>query len=131
MSTTPHDLSPETLEFLEERHLATLTTLRPDGSPHVVPVGFSYDPSDGLVRVISFASSQKVRNLRVDGDRRAAVSQVDGGRWLTLEGPATVTGDPDRVARAVEGYSSRYRQPGERDDRVAIEIRVDRVMGRA
>lgn len=129
MAQTRHDLSPESLTFLEERHLATLTTLRPDGSPHVVPVGFSYDPSDGSVRVISFASSQKVRNLASGG--RAAVSQVDGGRWLTLEGRATVTDDPTRVARAVEGYAARYRQPGERADRVAIEIVVDRVMGRA
>jgi uncharacterized pyridoxamine 5'-phosphate oxidase family protein len=40
---TPADLTPEMLEFLRERHLATLTTLRPDGSPHVVPVGFTYD----------------------------------------------------------------------------------------
>lgn len=129
MAQTRYDLSPEAIHFLEERHLATLTTLRPDGSPHVVPVGFSYDPSSGLARVISFASSQKVRNLAAGG--RAAVSQVDGGRWLTLEGPATVTDDPDRVARAVEGYAARYRQPGEREDRVAIEIHVDRVMGRA
>ena len=57
--------------------------------------------------------------------------QVDGGRWLTLEGPATVTDDADRVAEAVRRYAERYRPPGERDDRVAIEIRVDRILGRA
>ena len=34
------------LDFLTERHLATLTTLRPDGTPHVVPVGFTYDAGD-------------------------------------------------------------------------------------
>lgn len=130
MALDPHDLPSEVLGFLVESHLATLTTLRPDGSPHVVPVGFSFDPADGIVRVISFASSRKVRNLRATPGSRAAVSQVDGGRWLTLEGPATVTDEPDRVGRAVEGYAARYRQPGEREDRVAIEIRVDRVMGR-
>ncbi|HMX64070.1 MAG TPA: PPOX class F420-dependent enzyme, partial [Microthrixaceae bacterium] len=61
---------------------------------------------------------------------RAAVSQVDGGRWLTLEGTVEVTDDPERVARAVAGYAARYRTPGERPDRVAIEIAVDRVLGR-
>ncbi len=60
-----------------------------------------------------------------------AVCQVDGGRWLTLEGTAEVTDDPDRVAEAVRRYAERYRPPGERADRVAIEIRVDRVLGRA
>ncbi|MEV0780869.1 pyridoxamine 5'-phosphate oxidase family protein, partial [Streptomyces sp. NPDC050428] len=29
----------EYLAFWHERHLSTLTTLRPDGTPHVVPVG--------------------------------------------------------------------------------------------
>ena len=122
--------------FLDERHLATLTTIRPDGSPHVVAVGFTWDGDAGLVRVITFAPSRKARNLLVPRDRaatpaRAAVCQVDGGRWLTLEGTAVVTDDPERVAEAVRRYAERYRQPGERTDRVAIEITVDRVLGRA
>jgi PPOX class probable F420-dependent enzyme len=108
--------------------LATLTTLRADGSPHVVPVGFSYDPEACVVRIITFEGSQKVANARRGG--RAAVSQVDGGRWLTLEGVISATTEPDRVDAAVAGYAARYRQPGERDDRVALEIAVDRVLGR-
>lgn len=124
-------LPDEVLTFLDERHLATLTTLRPDGSPHVVAVGFTYDPASGLARVITFGASRKARNVAASPGARAAVSQVDGGRWLTLEGPATVTDDPERVAEAVRRYAARYRQPGERDDRVAIEIAVDRVLGRA
>ena len=42
-----------------------------------------------------------------------------------------VTDDPARVAQAVDRYANRYRQPGERVDRVVIEITVDRVLGRA
>ena len=59
------------------------------------------------------------------------MSQVDGGRWLTLEGTVRLATDADSVAAAVEAYARRYRQPGERNDRVAIEIDVDRIMGRA
>ena len=128
MSQSPIVLSDESLAFLAEYHLATLTTLRADGSPHMVPVGFSYDPEAQLVRIISFEGSVKVRNARRGG--RAAVCQGDGGRWLTFEGSVSATNDPDRVAAAVAGYAARYREPGERDDRVAIEIAVDRVMGR-
>jgi PPOX class probable F420-dependent enzyme len=124
-------LSDDVLAFLGEYHLASLTTLRADGSPHVVPVGFSYDPAARLVRVITWAASAKARHVAARPGGRAAVSQVDGGRWLTLEGTATVTDDPERVAAAVEGYAGRYRQPGEREDRVAIEIAVDKIMGRA
>jgi PPOX class probable F420-dependent enzyme len=126
---TPNDITPEMLAFLQEYHLASLTTMRADGSPHVVPVGFSYDQETQLVRVITFASSLKYKNALRGG--RAVVSQVDGGRWLTLEGTVSGTNDPQRVAAAVNGYASRYRQPGEREDRVAIEIAVDRIMGRA
>ncbi len=130
-----HDLPDEVSAFLDERHLATLTTLRPDGSPHVVAVGFTWDADSGLVRVITFAPSRKARNVAsgtaAGAPGRAAVSQVDGGRWLTMEGTAVVTDDPDRVAEAVRRYAERYRRPGERADRVAIEITVDRVLGRA
>lgn len=128
MSLDPRSLPTSTLEFLAEYHLASLTTLRADGSPHVVPVGFSFDPAAQLVRIITFEGSQKVANARRGG--RAAVSQVDGGRWLTLEGTISATTEPDRVAAAVAGYAARYRQPGERADRVALEIAVDRVLGR-
>ncbi len=43
MPHDPHDLGPAALEFLAERHLATLTTLRADGTPHVVPVAWIYN----------------------------------------------------------------------------------------
>ena len=75
---TPADLTPEMLEFLRERHLATLTTLRPDGSPHVVPVGFTYDEEKSVVRVITFAPSQKAKHAERGG--RAVVIVVFGLR---------------------------------------------------
>lgn len=129
MAFDPATLPPLALAFLRERHLATLTTMRRDGSPHLAPVGFSFDPVLRVVRIITFASSVKARNAA--GGGRAAVCQVDGGRWLTLEGSVRVASDTLSVDAAVAGYAARYRQPGERADRVAIEIEVDRAMGRA
>ena len=129
MGFDPAALPDEVLAFLGERHLATLTTLAPGGWPHVVAVGFTFDPVDGLVRIITGAGSQKAANARRGG--RAAVGQVDGARWLSLEGPVTVTDDPERVAVAVAAYTARYRPPGENLTRVAIEISVERVLGRA
>lgn len=131
MGIDPHDLPEDVRGFLAERHLATLTTQRPDGSPHVVAVGFTFDPAAAVARVITFAPSKKARNVAASPGARAAVCQVDGGRYLTLEGPATVTDDPDRVALAVAAYAERYRPPKLRDNRVVIEIQVDRILGRA
>lgn len=124
-----HDLTDSEREFLTQRHLGTLTTLRSDGTPHVVAIAFTVHPEEGLVRIISSDGSQKVTN--VDRSGRAAVCQVDGPRWLTLEGPATVRRDPESVATAVTAFEGRYRPARENPRRVTIEIEVDRVLGRA
>ena len=58
-----------------------------------------------------------------------AVCQVDGRRWTTLEGTATLREDPDSVADAVQRYAARYRQPRVNPARVVLEIAVDRVLG--
>ena len=130
MSHDPHALPPGLLEFLGERHLATLTTLRADGSPHVVPVGVTYDPATRTARVITSGTSAKVRHVRA-GQRRVAVCQVDGRRWLTLEGTAEVRDDAASVADAERRYAVRYRQPRENPARVVLEISVDRILGNA
>jgi PPOX class probable F420-dependent enzyme len=125
----PRALPGDVLTFLRERHLATLTTLRPDGTPHVVAVGFTWDDSARLVRVITNGSSRKAQHVR-RGSPRAVVAQVDGPRWLALEGVPAVSEDPVRVAEAVRRYGERYRVPGVNPARVVIEIAVDRVLGR-
>ncbi|GLX97006.1 PPOX class F420-dependent oxidoreductase [Herbidospora sp. NBRC 101105] len=113
-------------EFWTERHLCTLTTLRADGTPHVVPVGVTLDGD--TARVITSATSQKVRNVR-NGGNHVAVCQVDGARWSTLEGVATVSDDPGAVAHAVRLYTARYRAPRPNPLRVVIEIKITRELG--
>ncbi|MBM7805769.1 PPOX class probable F420-dependent enzyme [Geodermatophilus bullaregiensis] len=122
------DLGTELLAFLTERHLATLTTLRADGSPHVVPVGVTYDPDTRTARVITSGGSAKARHVRA-GQARVAVCQVEGRRWLTLEGTAVVRDDRAAVADAEARYARRYRTPRENPARVVLEISVDRVLG--
>ena len=129
MSLDLDDLGPDVLAFLAERHLATLTTLRADGSPHVVPVGFSYDPGTRLARVITSGDSVKARNADRPG-AVAALCQVERVRWLTLSGPIRVDRDPDAVADAVRRYAERYRQPRENPKRVALVMDVTRILGR-
>ncbi|WP_438293042.1 pyridoxamine 5'-phosphate oxidase family protein [Streptomyces sp. HUAS TT7] len=123
------------LSFWRERHICTLTTQRPDGSPHVTPVGVTYDPEGGLARIICNKNSRKVANvlaaLAVDpAGARVAVCQLEGRRWATLEGRAVVRTEPEPIADAVERYAVRYqRTPAPNPDRVLIEIRLTRAMG--
>ena len=130
MSFDPAALPQPVRDFLAERHLATLTTLRPDGTPHVVAVGFTWDDEAQLVRVITDGASRKARNVGA-GSARAVVAQIDGARWLSLEGTPVVSSDPDRVADAVRRYAERYRQPRVNPTRVVLEVHVDRVLGAA
>jgi PPOX class probable F420-dependent enzyme len=127
--TTPSELSDDALAFLTERHLGTLSTTRADGTLHVCAVGFTWDATTRIARVITRDGSQKVRNVERTG--RAAVAQVDRGRWLSLEGQASVARDPAAIAEAVTRYAARYQDPRPNAERVAIEIRVERILGRA
>ena len=132
MAFDPQNLPDDVLAFLKERHIGTLTTVDDEGRLHVVAIAFTYEPADGLIRIITFGTSKKVKNLRAAGDgARAAVGQVDGPRWLSFEGPARVVDEPERVAKAVALHAGRYKQPGENPLRVAIEITPERVLGRA
>jgi len=118
-------LSDDGLAFVTERHLATLSTVGHDGHIHVVAVGFTY--RDGIARVITGGGSRKVANIRADS--RASISQVDGIRWLTLQGTATIEIEPEQVQLGVELYSQRYRVPRENPERVVISLRVEKVLG--
>lgn len=124
------------LAFWREKHLCTLTTLRRDGTPHVVPVGVTYDPEAGLARVLASKSSRKVAHvLAASGTygpgARVAVCQVDGRRWATLEGRAVVRTEPALIAEGERRYAERYgRSPRVNPDRVVIEIEVTRAMGK-
>lgn len=122
---------PEFLEFWRERRLATLSTVRPDGTPHAVPVGVTLDAEAGLARVITSGDSHKARQVLAAGPAGAAVAvcQVDGRRWSTLEGRAVVRADPDSVADAERRYAERYREPRVNPRRVVLEIAVSRVLG--
>jgi PPOX class probable F420-dependent enzyme len=125
-------LNPEQRVFVTERHLATLTTLREDGSPHVAPVAFTWDDDAGCARVTTNRHSVKTQNAARRGlhgeSARAAICQVDGGRWITLEGAATVVTDLAEIVDAVARYGRRYRPLEPNPDRVVLRIVVDKVM---
>lgn len=111
-------------DFLTEPHLATLSTIGPSGAIHVVTVGFTVH--EGLVRIITFDGSQKVRN--VERDARATVAQITSPQWLSIAGTAEVLRDRESVTLAENLYGQRYRTPRENPQRVVIAITPEKVM---
>lgn len=119
--------------FYGEYVLNTLTTLRPDGRPHVVPVGVTLDAENECAWIITRDGSRKVANIRdaalSEDGARVAVCQVDGPRWSTIEGRASIVTDAAQIERAKQLYTERYRRPAENDEgRVAIRIEIDRIV---
>src|SRR5687768_10580561 len=75
-----------------------LSSTRPDGRPHVVPVWFSWDGS--VFDLFSKPNAQKVRNLRQHADVMLAIGQPNETFDVELvEGTAAVL--PDPTARVV------------------------------
>ena len=137
MARVPSELTADEVVFLVERHLATLTTLRSDGSPHVVPVGFSYDAATATARVICSDGTQKVRNVEATGllgpvgsVGSVVLCQTAGADWLSLVGRGTVLRSSEAIAEGEARYAARYQAPAPNPHRVVIEIAVTQVLGR-
>lgn len=69
--------APE-LAYLSERRLGRLATIDPDGLPHVVPLGWAYNPALDTIDVSGrdFARTRKFRNVRGNPHVALAVDDV-------------------------------------------------------
>lgn len=122
---------PDFRDFWAERHLCSVTTTRPDGTLHVVPMGIALDAAARTAWGITRGHSVKVRNIRAAprGAARIAICQVAGRYWASLEGTVEVLDDPDYVAEAERRYAARYRQPQPNPSRVALRVHLTRALG--
>jgi hypothetical protein len=77
------------------RHTCWLSTVNPDGSPHVTGVGAFWD--DGAFWVVTGLGTRKGRNLTAEP--RCAVSVATSDYDLVVDGIATLVTDPGQVAR--------------------------------
>jgi PPOX class probable F420-dependent enzyme len=121
--------------FVSNHHHAVLSTLRADGRPQLSPVTVAVD-DEGYVAISSQETTFKVRNLR--RDPRATLCVLDDGffgRWIYVEGMATITSLPEAMEplvayyRAVSGEHpdwDDYRQAMVRDHRVIVRIAIER-----
>jgi PPOX class probable F420-dependent enzyme len=93
MSSRINPPPPAIDERLRSEPTVWLSSTRPDGRPHVVPVWFNWDGS--VFDLFSKPNAQKVRNLREHADVMLAVGQPNEAFEVELvEGTATVLPDP-------------------------------------
>jgi hypothetical protein len=83
-----------------QRHTAWLTTINPDGSPHVTPLGVAQH--DGSWYFISGPATRKSRNLSCDP--RCVISVATDPFDLVIEGAAERVTSTDELASVAESY---------------------------
>jgi len=121
-------------EFLEGPHRAVLSTLRRDGSPHVVVVDYLADEAGLLLN--GRVDRAWVANLRRDARATALVHDPDAvGHWVSISGTAALVreGDEASVGDAQE-MARRYGDDPSQfvgQHRVTWLLRAARVVERA
>jgi len=70
--------TPAEIEYLNGQRLGRLATVGRDGSPHVVPVAFRYNPEEETIDIggHDFAKRKKFRDVRHDGRVAFVVDDV-------------------------------------------------------
>ena len=91
--------------FIAGARTAVFSTVDARGRSHAVPVWYLW--KDGTFRVITERGSQKHRNAERSG--RAALTVVDGPRYVMAEGPVRVV-DPLSYEERLELHAH-YRGP--------------------
>jgi PPOX class probable F420-dependent enzyme len=126
----------EALDFVRANHHAVLATMRRDGRPQLTPVAVGVD-RDGMVLISTRETAMKTKNLERDPWCSLCVLN-DGfyGPFVQIEGRAEVVRLPEAMDGLVEYYRGisgehpdwdDYRAAMERDRRVLVRVRPDRV----
>src|SRR5262249_17520227 len=85
-------------------HLAVISTMNRDGSPHSTALW--YELRDGSIIMNTGSAAKKVRNLRRDPRASVCVAALDPARRVTVSG--TVTFDDVHVMEDLTSLASRY-----------------------
>jgi pyridoxamine 5'-phosphate oxidase family protein len=94
-----------------ERRLGRIATVGKDGTPHVVPVGWSYNPDEDTIDVTgyNFAQSKKYRDVGRSGRAAIVIDDIASvtpwrvrgvevrGRAEALAEPPLIRIHPDRI----------------------------------
>lgn len=129
MATRTATLSDEQRRFLENPYVGTVTTIRPDGSPHSTVVWVDVD-GDG-VSFNTEAGRAKPRYL--EQDPRVALLVLDPAdpyKWVSISGRAELTteGARGQIDRLAKKYLGKDEYPWHTEhDRITVRIRPETV----
>ncbi len=100
------------------RHTCWVATVRPDGRPHVVPVGVLF--MDGAAYFCAGAATRKAKNLA--HDPHCVITVATAPFDLVAEGEAVKVTDEATLRRVAEGYRDAGWSPTVRDGALYAEF---------
>jgi PPOX class probable F420-dependent enzyme len=107
--------------FLRAFRSIWLSTTRPDGRPHAVPVWYLWDGRN--LYFISERRLQKSKNLA--RQPWIVVHAGDGDDVIILEGPVEIVTDRDELENVDAAYRAKYVDPGSGAQATIFEPNVD------
>lgn len=82
-----------------------LSTVRPDGSPHLIPVWFLWD---GATFMIFSKPDRKIRNVQRNNRVMMALESIDqGDKIVLIEGTTTLVAQ-DKIQEKIPAYREKY-----------------------
>ncbi len=95
------------IERLNTELIAWLSTVRPDGRPHLVPVWFLWH--EGSILIFSQPNNQKVRNLRASPNVMIGLETINHGEDVVIiEGRAELLNGADAPTPTLPAYAQKY-----------------------
>lgn len=111
-------LQPHVEERLRSAEIVWLTTVRPGGRLHNIPVWFLWERA--TILIFSQPNAQKIRNLRQNHAVTLALDETKKG-VVILEGTAELLGRGEGH-EALQAYGEKYREGLQRIGRTAEEF---------
>lgn len=125
---------------LRDAEIFWLSTVRPDGRPHVTPLIAVW--LDGAPCFTTGPTERKAKNLALNPNciLTTGVNRLDEGLDVVVEGEAVRVTDEPTLRRLADAFAARYREPfhfsmrdgrlgGEGGEIVAFRIRMTTVFG--
>jgi PPOX class probable F420-dependent enzyme len=101
-------IQPHVEERLRSDRMIWLTTVRPNGRPHTIPVWFVWE--NATLLIFSKAEAQKVRNLHQNHFAMLALDDTkNGSDVVILEGTAELL-ERGEGREVLEAYGEKYRE---------------------
>ncbi len=117
----------EVAAFVEGSRTATMATVGPDGTPHLVAMWFAW--IDGQIWFETKGRSQKAVNLRRD-DRISVLVEdgltYDSLRGVSIEGRGVVVEDPDQLWQVGVNLWERYTGPYTDEAKPLVELMLNK-----